>query len=53
MYVYAELGSVPLYGDGGLRVPAIVLGIICCDAKNLLIFGVSGGWPFILTVCEM
>lgn len=53
MYVYAELVDVPLYGGGGLSVPAIVLGIICCDAKNLLIFGVPDGWPFILTVCEM
>ena len=53
MYEYAELGGVPLYGGGGLSVPAIVLGIICCDAKNLLIFGVPDGWPFILTVCEM
>ena len=52
MYVYAELGNVPLYGDGGLRVPAIVLGIICCDAKSLLIFGVPDGWPFIWTVWE-
>ena len=53
MYVYAELGGVPLYGGGGLSVPAIVLVIICCDAKNLLIFGVSDGTTFILRVCEM
>ncbi len=35
---------------GGLSVSAIVLGIICCDAKSLLIFGVPDGWPFIWTV---
>ena len=28
---------------GGLSVSAVVFGIICCDAKKLLIFGVPDG----------